>query len=55
MFLLGVAYFLHGGCTDTLNSSQRKCLAEFMEAPKEYFGNNYGATVYAWNSNNHTT
>ena len=47
-------YFLHGGYTDTLNSSQRKCLADFMEAPNEYFGNNYVATVYAWNINNST-
>ena len=47
-------YFIHGGYTDTLNSSQRKCLAEFMEAPNQYFGNNYGATVYAWNTNNST-
>lgn len=45
-------YFLHGGYTDTLNSSQRKCLADFMEALNQYFGNNYGATIYAWNTNN---
>ena len=45
-------YFLHGGYTGVLNSSQRKCLADFMESPNQFFGNNYGATVYAWNTNN---
>lgn len=45
-------YFHHGPYKDVLNTSQRKCLAAFMEAPNEYFPNNYMATIYAWNSNN---
>lgn len=46
-------YFSHGGHVDTLNSRQRKALAEFMESPcDKYFENNYERTVYEWNSNN---
>ena len=46
-------YFLHGGYSDTLNTKQRKALAEFMESScDEHFENNYEKVVYEWNSNN---
>ena len=40
------AYFLYGRYKDTLNSAERKALAEFMEAPDVdgHFSSNYSAT-----------
>lgn len=48
------AFFLYGRYKDTLNSAERKALAEFMEAPDVdgHFSSNYSATIYEWNKNN---